>query len=135
MRFIFISLLTLLISACGNDPKPKFQAKMNVRESAKVLLELRLANAAYNLYYNQMPDSNKNWIPYQTEIFQRLKVQPEDFSSSMKIHAESPDSILMMDSLILVQLEQKSRKEIQPSIDAHHPIKKYKGQIHKQRRQ
>ncbi len=133
MRFIFSLMAMLVISACSNDQKPKVQAKMNVRETAKVLLELRLANAAYNLYYNQMPDSNQKWMPYQTEIFQRLKIQPEDFSSSMKIHAESPDSILMMDSLVLVQLEQKSRKEIQPSIDAHHPIKKYKGKIHKER--
>ncbi len=124
-------LIATLWVACSNNPKSD-KAKMNVKQTADVVLELRLANAAYNLYHNQLEEKDRDWTPYQAEIFQRLKVQPEDFSSSLKIHSQYPDSILLMDSLILTKLEMKSRKEIQPDIDAHHPIKKYKGHIHRQ---
>jgi hypothetical protein len=120
-----------MFAACSNESSQE-TAKMNVKQTAEVMAELRLANAAYNLYHNQMEEKDRDWKPYQAEIFQRLKVQPADFSSSLKIHSQYPDSILLMDSLIMGKLEAKSRKEIQPGIDTHHPIKKYKRQIHRQ---
>lgn len=122
----------LLMFSCDN-PEPE-KAKINIKQLANVVMELRLANAGFNLYYNQMQEKDKHWEPYQAEIFQRLKLNPADVTSSLKIHAQNPDSILLMDSLILVKLEAKSRKEIQPGIDAHHPIKKYQRQIHRQGR-
>jgi hypothetical protein len=131
MKAICIFIISFFCVACGNESNPE-KAKMNIKQTAEVMTELRLANAAYNLYHNQMAEKDRAWSPYQSEIFQRLKVQPEDFSSSLKIHSQYPDSILLMDSLILAKLEVKSRKEIQPGIDAHHPIKKYKGQVHRQ---
>ena len=131
MKAICIFLISFFCVACSNEPSQE-KAKMNIKQTAEVMLELRLANAAYNLYHNQLEEKDRDWTPYQAEIFQRLKVQPEDFSSSLKIHSQNPDSILLMDSLILEKLKIKSRKEIEPSIDAHHPIKKYKRQIHRQ---
>jgi hypothetical protein len=131
MKASYIFLITFIFASCSNEANQE-KAKMNVKQTAEVMAELRLANAAYNLYYNQMEEKDRDWKPYQAEIFQRLKVQPTDFSSSLKIHSQNPDSILLMDSLIMGKLEAKSRKEIQPSIDAHHPIKKYKRQIHRQ---
>ena len=130
MKASYIFLITFIFASCSNEANQE-KAKMNIKQTAEVMTELRLANAAYNLYHNQMAEKDRAWSPYQTEIFQRLKVQPEDFSSSLKIHSQNPDSILLMDSLILVKLEVRSRKEIQPGIDAHHPIKKYKGQINR----
>ena len=131
MKAISILLIAIIWVACSNNTTPD-KAKMNIKQTAEVVLELRLANAAYNLYHNQLEEKDRDWTPYQAEIFQRLKVQPEDFSSSLKIHSQYSDSILLMDSLILAKLEMKSRKEIQQGIDAHHPIKKYKGHIHRQ---
>jgi hypothetical protein len=131
MKAICIFIISFFCAACGNESNPE-KAKMNIKQTAEVMTELRLANAAYNLYHNQMEEKDKEWKPYQTEIFQRLNVHPADFSSSLKIHSQYPDSILLMDSLVLAKLEVKSRKEIQPGIDAHHPIKKYKGQVHRQ---
>lgn len=130
MKTTCIFLMCLMFVACSNETKPE-QAKLTIQQTAEIMTEMRLANAAYNLYHNQMEEKDRDWKPYQAEIFQRLKVQPEDFSSSLKIHSQNPDSILLMDSLILVKLEVRSRKEIQPGIDAHHPIKKYKGQINR----
>ncbi len=131
MKATCILLIVFMLAGCSNEANQE-KAKMNIKETAEVMTELRLANAAYNLYHNQMAEKDRAWTPYQTEIFQRLKVQPEDFSSSLKIHSQNPDSILLMDSLILEKLKIKSRKEIQPGIDANHPIKKYKRQIHRQ---
>jgi hypothetical protein len=131
MKATLIFLIIFLFASCSNEPKQE-KAKLNIKQTAEVMTELRLANAAYNLYHNQMAEKDRAWLPYQSEIFQPLKVQPEDFSSSLKIHSQYPDSILLMDSLILEKLKIKSRKEIEPSIDTHHPIKKYKRQIHRQ---
>lgn len=129
MKAIFLILSFIFLFSCSS-PAPE-KAKMSVKQTAEVMMELRLANAAYNIYHNQMAEGDKDWKPYQAEIFKRLKIQPDDFSSSLKIHSQNPDSILLMDSLIMEKLETKSRKEIQPGIDTHHPIKKYKGQINR----
>jgi hypothetical protein len=129
MKAIFLLISLVVLISCSH-PTPE-KAKMSVKQTAEVMMELRLANAAYNIYHNQMAEENKDWKPYQAEIFQRLKIQPDDFSSSLKIHSQNPDSILLMDSLVMEKLETKSRKEIQPGIDTHHPIKKYKGQINR----
>lgn len=129
MKIPVFILTTVAVISCTNPTPDK--AKMSVKQTAEVMMELRLANAAYNIYHNQMAEKEKDWKPYQAEIFQRLKVQPDDFSSSLKIHSQNPDSILLMDSLIMEKLETKSRKEIQPGINTHHPIKKYKGQINR----
>ena len=110
MKTISTLLIAIMWVACSTNTTPD-KAKMNVKQTAEVMLELRLANAAYNLYHNQLEEKDRDWAPYQAEIFQRLKIQPADFSSSLKIHSQYPDSILLMDSLILIaQLSTKIYK-------------------------
>jgi hypothetical protein len=132
-NWIFISIIIALPMA-GCQEKPKLEhPPLNVQKMSLIVQELRIMEAAYGMHYQQIDSLKTGWKPFHNEVFKRLNVSEEDFQKSVTYFSQFPDSLMLMDSLIIARLEPLSRQGVRPEGPGQKGIPKNKSAIHQQR--
>lgn len=129
MRRIVLYALTLVMAAaCSNSDSPQ-RPPISLDKVSLVIQELRIMEAAYGMHYQQIDSLKTGWKPFHLEVFKRLGVSEEDFKKSMEYYTLYPDSLLMMDSLIIHRLEPQSGERLNKGIPGQKHIPNHQPKV------
>jgi hypothetical protein len=127
MKKVFM-LSILVLMGCENKLLEK--PSLNKNQLVPIIADLRILESAYALRYQQVDTSVVNIQSYQQEIFQRYQKSAEDVISSIQYYSARPDSMKSLDSLVLIELEIRSRSVNQLVTEPEKIINQNQGTIH-----
>jgi len=115
MKKVSLILLISSIAFWGCQEAPKLEhPPLNIQQMSLVVQELRIMEAAYGMHYQQIDSLKTGWKHFHNEVFKRFGVTEEDFQKSVSYFSQFPDSLMVMDSLIIARLEPLSRQGVRP---------------------
>lgn len=133
MKKLAITFFMLLyMSACQNKPQLE-RPSLDLEKVSLVVQELRIMEAAYGMHYQQIDSTKTGWKPFHLEVFKRLAISEEQFNRSIAYYTQFPDSLMMMDSLILKRLEPLSGQGLNNRIPGQKHIPQHQPTINQKR--
>ena len=126
-----IAILAFILSvatSCSNSEAPQ-RPPLGLEKVSNVVQELRIMEAAYGMHYQQIDSLKTGWKPFHLEVFKRLQVTEEDFKKSMDYYTLFPDSLLLMDSLIIRRLEPQSGERLDYRVPGQKHVPNYQPKV------
>ena len=128
---LLIAVLAFLLTSCAEQNAPT-RPPLGIEKVSMVVQELRIMEAAYGMHYQQIDSLKTGWKPFHEEVFKRLAVSKEDFTTSLAYYTLFPDSLLLMDSLIIHRLEPLSGEGLNKRVPGQKHIPHYQPKINQE---
>ena len=123
-----LAFILSVVTSCSNSEAPQ-RPPLGLEKVSMVVQELRIMEAAYGKHYQQIDSLKTGWKPFHLEVFKRLQVTEEDFKKSMDYYTLFPDSLLLMDSLIIRRLEPQSGERLDHRVPGQKHIPHYQPKV------
>ena len=128
---LLLAVLALLLTSCAEQNAPT-RPPLGIEKVSMVVQELRIMEAAYGMHYQQIDSLKTGWKPFHEEVFKRLAVSKEDFTTSLAYYTLFPDSLLLMDSLIIHRLEPLSGERLNKRVPGQKHIPHYQPKVNQE---
>jgi Domain of unknown function (DUF4296) len=99
-------LLSVLALGCQGEVF-KEKPPLDKTQLVPIVADLRILETSYALRYQQVDSNVVQLQSYQQEIFDRYQVSKEAVRNSIAYFAAQPDSMKVLDSLVMIKLEEK----------------------------
>ncbi len=127
-KLTFFAAMMTILSACSSSEKAT-RPPLGLEKVSLIVQELRIMEAAYGMHYQQIDSLKTGWKPFHLEVFKRLGVSEDEFKKSLDYYTLFPDSLLLMDSLIIHRLEPLSGERLSKGIPGQKHIPNHQPKV------